>query len=97
VVGFDKYTRFYDEVFDSRGWEKTKENQHVYPYRYGSYYFFEANNKTKQFKVASFLNITSRDVTNYYSHYLYDAIIKAASGRPDLNFTTTNIPQPTKN
>jgi hypothetical protein len=29
------------------------------PYRYGSYFVYEANNLTKQFKVASFLNLTS--------------------------------------
>lgn len=29
------------------------------PYRYGSYFIYEANNLTKQFKVASFLNLTS--------------------------------------
>jgi|DEB0MinimDraft_12_1074336.scaffolds.fasta_scaffold03409_6 ATP-binding cassette, subfamily A (ABC1), member 3 len=29
------------------------------PYRYGSYYVLESNNRTKQFKVASFLNLTS--------------------------------------
>ena len=33
----------------------------VYPYRYGSYLFYEANNKTKTFKVANYLNMTSQD------------------------------------
>ena len=31
----------------------------VYPYRYGSYLFYEANNSTKKFKVANYLNLTS--------------------------------------
>ena len=29
------------------------------PYSYGAYFVYEANNSTKQFKVASFVNITS--------------------------------------
>jgi hypothetical protein len=29
------------------------------PYRYGSYFIYEANNKTKQFKFCTLLNITS--------------------------------------
>jgi len=29
------------------------------PYRYGSYYVLESNNRTKQFRVATFLNLTS--------------------------------------
>lgn len=30
-----------------------------FPYRVGSYYFYEANNQTKQFKTAIFMNMTS--------------------------------------
>jgi hypothetical protein len=36
------------------------------PYRYGSYFIYEANNKTKQFKFTTLLNITSQDVTPLY-------------------------------
>ena len=36
------------------------------PYSYGSYFIYEANNATKQFKVASLLNLTSQDVTALY-------------------------------
>ena len=36
--------------------------EEVYPHRYASFYVYEANNKTKQFKVAVFVNSTSQDV-----------------------------------
>jgi hypothetical protein len=29
------------------------------PHRYGSYFFYEANNETKQFKIVAFINLTS--------------------------------------
>jgi len=98
-----KWREFAREIYDRRGWgehEVVLNDQplvppsSVYPYRYGSFYFFEANNATKQFKVATFVNMTSNDVTNYFSHYLYTAILSTASGRSDLNFTTTNVPFP---
>lgn len=46
-------TAFDRDVFDSRLIGDME------PYRYGSYFIYEANNLTKQFKVASWLNITS--------------------------------------
>lgn len=36
------------------------------PYRFGSYFLYESNNATKQFKAAVFLNLTSQDVTVAY-------------------------------
>jgi hypothetical protein len=44
---------FDQNVFDNRLTGK------VFPYRYGSFFIYEANNLTKQFKVAIFLNLTS--------------------------------------
>ena len=98
-----KWREFAREIYDRRGWGENEvvlndqplvPPSSVYPYRYGSFYFFEANNATKQFKVATYVNMTSNDVTNYFSHYLYTAILRTASGRSDLNFTTTNVPFP---
>lgn len=46
-------TAFDNDVFEAR------LNGAQEPYRYGSYFVYEANNLTKQFKVAALLNITS--------------------------------------
>lgn len=36
------------------------------PFRYGSYYILEANNKSKSFKTATFINTTSQDASAYF-------------------------------
>ena len=40
------------------------------------------------------MNLTSNDVVNYYPQFLYEAVIKSASGRKDLDFKVTNVPFP---
>lgn len=65
---FAKYfKKFGDVLYDTRAYNETSDNEdEVFPYRVGSYYFYEANNKTKQFKVATFMNLTSQDVMALY-------------------------------
>lgn len=46
------------------------------PYRYGSYFVYEANNQSKQFKASVFLNITSQDVSAAYPQFLYEAVLR---------------------
>lgn len=74
--------------------EQNSDQKDPFPYRYGSYYIFEANNNTKNFKIATFVNLTSNDAINFYPQHLYSAVIKTASGRNDLKFTVTNVPNP---
>jgi hypothetical protein len=62
----------------------------VYPYRYGSYYVYEANNYTKQFKVATLTNLTSQDVAVMFPQFIYESIIKLATGKKDLKFKVVN-------
>jgi hypothetical protein len=91
-------------VYDSRAWdEQAYQREHpdakrreVWPYRYGSYYVYEANNKTKNFKVATFVNLTSQDASALWPQFMYEAILKTATGNPDLKFTLTNQPFPFK-
>lgn len=64
------------------------------PYRFGSYFLYEANNLTKQFKAAVFLNLTSQDVAAAYPQYLYEAILKQALGKPNLKYSVTTAPYP---
>lgn len=100
MFGFDTklWKYFADYLYDSRSWdeeafrEKNPEAQkrEVWPYRYGSYYIFEANNKTKNFKVASFINMTSQDAAALWPQFMYEAIIKTAVGDPRLKFKVTN-------
>ena len=41
------------------------------PYRYGSYFILEADNYTKSFKTATFINTTSQDAAAYFPQFLY--------------------------
>lgn len=53
-------TYFDNDVFDNRLVESYS------PYRFGSFFIVEANNKTKRFQSAVFINTTSQDVTAAY-------------------------------
>ena len=66
----------------------------IEPYRYGSYAIYEANNKTKQFKFSAFLNLTSQDVTALYPQFLYEAVLKQATGNPKFTFRVVTAPYP---
>jgi hypothetical protein len=61
---------FDNDVFNSR-LEKPYE-----PYRYGSYFIYEANKANMTFKVANLLNITSQDVSAFFPQFMYEAILK---------------------
>ena len=60
---------FSDDVYAAR-LNGTKE-----PYRYGSYFIYEANNLTKQFRVASLVNLTSQDATALFPQFMYESIL----------------------
>jgi hypothetical protein len=53
-------TKYINQLYDTRTHNiTTPEDEEVFPYRVGSYYFYELNNATKQFKTAVFMNTTS--------------------------------------
>lgn len=79
---------FNNDVYSSR------LNGPMEPYRYGSYFIYEANNQTKQFKVASLLNITSQDVTALFPQFMYESILQQATGNPNLKFKVVTAPFP---
>jgi hypothetical protein len=93
---FARYFKKFSEVlYDTRAYNVTNPAEDtVFPYRVGSYYFYEANNKTKQFKVAAFMNLTSQDVMALYPQFLYESIIKTATGRDDVKLKVTSVPFP---
>lgn len=72
--------------------ERQDDDKNVFKYRYGSYMIYEANNQTKQFKVAVLMNATSHDVAAMFPEYMYQAILKTASGNPDLKISSKIVP-----
>ena len=65
------------------------------PYRYGSYYILEANNDTKSFKFATFVNTTSQDASAFFPQFLYQSILREAMGDPDFIFNVSTMAYPT--
>lgn len=64
------------------------------PYRYGSYLIYQANNITKNYKVVNFVNTTSQDVAIAYPQFMYEAILRQATGRPHFQFKVVTNPFP---
>ena len=76
----DLFENFADQVYYTRWWDPKNPDANstrlkrdhvdnpkdVFPYRYASFYVYEANNYTKQFKVAAIANLTSQDVAVLY-------------------------------
>mmetsp|Transcript_14544 Transcript_14544/g.22594 ORF Transcript_14544/g.22594 Transcript_14544/m.22594 type:complete len:91 (+) Transcript_14544:2976-3248(+) len=56
------------------------EGDDVFPIRRGSFLVYEANNKTKKFKVTMFTNLTDTDAMTFYPQFMYTALIRAATG-----------------
>ena len=82
------YTDFYDQVFEARN------DLPLYPYRYGSYEIYYANKKTHMYQIINYLNVTSQDVTGMYPQYMYQAILRVATGDPSFTFDVTSTPYP---
>ena len=61
---------------------------------YGAYYLYEMNNSTKQFKVGTLVNTTQSDSAALYPQFMYESIIKLATGDTKLKFTMVNSPLP---
>lgn len=61
---------------------------------YGAYFLYELNNSTKQFKVGTLVNITQRNSAALYPQFMYESILKLATGDPKLKFTVVNSPWP---
>lgn len=87
------HKRFHTRLDETRRAE-SGGNDTVFPYRYGSYFVYEANNQTKQFKLATFLNATSQDGVALFPQFMYESVLKVAGGNPSLNYTVTSVPWP---
>lgn len=61
------------------------------PYRYGSYQMYVAENSATNhtFQFANFLNLTSPMVAGYYPQFMYESVIKTATGK---SFSLSTVP-----
>jgi ATP-binding cassette, subfamily A (ABC1), member 3 len=67
------------------------------PHFYSGYQIYEANDITNQYKFYNFLNMTNQDAAGLYPQFMYEAILKKATGNPDFNFKVRSTPFPSTN
>ena len=87
-TGNMSYNEFYNEVYAARN------EGEPYPYRFGSYQIYKASKKDNLYQVINFLNVTSQDVSALYPQYMYQAILRAATGDEKLEFNVVTTPMP---
>lgn len=68
---------------------QSQTNSTVFIDRIGSFFVYEANNATKQFKVQTHLNLTNCYAGIYFPHFVYTSLLRSAGGQPKLNFDLT--------
>lgn len=59
-----------------------------------SYLIYESNNLTKQYKAVIFVNTTSQEAASLPLHFYYQAVMRAALGKPMMNYEVTTTPFP---
>ena len=79
---------FYLKVYDAR------LEDPIFPYRYGSYQVYQANNKNHTYMINNLVNVTSQDVSALYPQYIYSSILKTALDDPEFIFDVTTAPFP---
>jgi hypothetical protein len=75
-------------------WFVEKDKSPLEPFRYGSYYFWDMNSGIDQYKLATIANITSQDSGAAFQQFMYESILKKASGNSNLKFKVTTDPFP---
>ena len=85
---FDLFSQFSDDHFAQRQLGDPK------PYRFGSYLVFEANYTDHHYKVINFVNTTSQDVAAAYPQFMYESILRTATGQSYFQFKLVTHPFP---
>ena len=84
----EEVSDFYTMVYDAR------LDEPLFPYRYGSYQVYQANNKNHTYMINNLVNVTSQDVSALYPQYIYSSILKTALDDPEFIFDVTTAPFP---
>jgi hypothetical protein len=82
---FDLFNQFDEDIFKER---------HEAPYTYGSYLFYQSNNITKNYKVVNYVNATSQDVAIAYPQFMYEAVLRSATGKDHFQYKVITKPYP---
>ena len=64
------------------------------PYMYGSYEVFQVNTDDHEYKFVTHVNMTSTASVILYPQFMYESILKVATGDPEFEFKTKSTPYP---
>lgn len=61
---------------------------------YGTYEIFHANKTSQEYKFVNYINLTSDLSVVTFPAYMYESILKVATGDPEFEFKTRSTPYP---
>lgn len=64
------------------------------PYRFGSYEIFRVDKANQNYQVNAHLNLTSQDAAAFYPQFMYESILKTATGDSEFKFKVSSTPFP---
>ena len=67
------------------------------PFMYGSYQLYEADAQKHDYKFLTFANLTSRDSSILYTHFMHEAVLRMATNESNLEFNVVTRPFPRTN
>lgn len=76
----NKFDNFYKDVFEQR------DVGEIMPYRYGSYGFYSVSEAEQKYTLTNYMNLTSPLAAGLYPQYMYESVLKTATGNKDFTF-----------
>lgn len=64
------------------------------PFRYGSYFLYQADKKRMDFKFSAFVNTTSPFAAAYFPQFMYESVLKVATNNTNFKLRVETSPFP---
>lgn len=63
-------------------------------YNGGGYLIYQANLTSNTYRVINYVNTTSQDIAAAWPQFMYESILRTATGEPDFQFKLVTKPYP---
>jgi hypothetical protein len=63
-------------------------------YNGGGYLVYQANLTSNTYRVINYVNTTSQDIAAAWPQFMYESILRTATGEPDFQFKLVTKPYP---
>jgi len=96
-VTYDSKRRYRDDSYEQFSWsvfDFGQEKCYEEPYLYASYDIYQASKLQQQYKFISHMNITSQDAASLVPQFMYESILKVATGNPNFEFKVRSTAYP---